>query len=142
MPAGEFKGALHHIVSLEGRFKKIETTGVCGRTIVRDELHAWGEATTITIVIDESKTAPGRIVAVDLTICDHAGRPVRDWNGHVKVSIGGDVRLFPYNEAGEVLAARGEGRTYLQFGHTGGEVTIFATADGLEPSSMKSSPGR
>ena len=142
LPAGEFKGALHHIVSLEGRFKRIETTGVCGRTIVRDELHAWGEATTITIVIDESKTAPGRIVAVDFMICDDAGSPVRDWNGHVKVSIGGDVRLFPYNEAGEVLAARGEGRTYLQFGHTGGEVTIFATADGLEPSSMKSSPRR
>jgi len=141
-PVVELEGAPHHVVTIKRAFTGVTAEGVRGEKTIRSALRAWGEAATISIDIDEAETQPGRTVAVDLTISDDVGRPVRDWNGHVKVSIEGDARLFPYNEAGEVLAARGEGRTYFQLGRSGGEVEILATADGLEPGWIKFSPRR
>jgi len=94
------------------------------------------------ISIDETEVESGRTVAVDLTICDDAGTPVRDWNGQVEVEIDGDARLYPYTDAGEVLVARGEGRLYLQLGRSGEEIVIRATAASLEPASLTISTRR
>jgi hypothetical protein len=98
---------------------------------VREELRPWGDATTVAITID-GDVPPGRVLPLDLTVLDRSGTPVRDWNGHVTVSVGGDARLFAYTEAGEVLMSRGEGRTYLGSGRDNGEFTIIASAPGLD----------
>jgi len=130
-PPVDLGGAPHHIVKLEGAFTGVTAEATRGGATVRNELHAWGQAATISIAIDGTESKPGQTVAADLTICDDAGAPVRDWNGHVVVAIDGDARLFAYTDAGEVLIARGEGRTYLQFGRSGEEIVIRATAAGL-----------
>ena len=142
LPPVDLDAAPHHVVALNGDFTGVRAEGVRGKNTVRCELRSWSEAATVAISIEEPETAAGRISAVDFTIYDDAGSPVRDWNGHVKVSIEGDARLFAYNEAGEVLMARGEGRTYLQVGPSGQEVVVSATAEGLEPGSLKFSPRR
>ena len=109
---------------------------------VRKELRPWGEAAAVMISIDETEVESGRIVAVDLTICDDAGRPVRDWNGQVRAEAEGDGQLFPYTDASEVEISRGEGRTYLQLGRSGEEIVIRATAASLEPASLTISTRR
>ncbi len=135
-------GGPHNIMDLEDGFTAANAEAARGGVTVRNELKAWDGATTVAITIDEADARPGQTVAVDLMIFDEGETPVRDWNGHVEVEVDGDARLFPYTDAGEVLMARGEGRTYLQLGRSGGEVKILATADGLEPGSMKFSPRR
>ena len=139
-PVVELEGEPHHVVSLDGVFTGVRAEGFRGKKTVYSELRAWGEATTTTIAIDESKTAPGRIVAVDFTICDDAGSPVRDWNGHVEVAVEGDAKLFPFTDTGQVLMARGEGRLWLQPGNSGDEIVIRAVADGLEPEILRVIP--
>jgi len=132
-PPVDLVGAPHHIVKLEGAFTGVTAEATRDGTTVRNELHAWGKAATVTISIDKSESKPGRTIAVDFTICDDQGTPARDWNGQVVVAIDGDGQLFSYADAGEVEISRGEGRTYLQLGCSGGEVEIHATADGLDP---------
>jgi hypothetical protein len=65
---------------------------------------------------------------------------VRDWNGHVEVTIDGDAQLYPYTDSGEVLMARGEGRTYVEIGRSGGGFVIRAVANGLEAASVQLFP--
>jgi len=141
-PTVELEGAPHHIVSLDGAFTGVRAEATRRGATVRNELYAWSDAAAVEITIDEAEAKPGRTVAVDLMICDDAGVPVRDWNGHVVVAIDGDGQLFSYADAGEVEISRGEGRTYLQIGRSGGEIVIRATADGLEPRSLTIAPGR
>ncbi len=141
-PTVGFEGGPHNIMNLEDGFTAASAEAVRGDITVHGELNAWGGATTVAITIDEADAKPGQAVAVDLMICDDAGTPVRDWNGHVKVEIDGDALLFPYTDAGEVMMARGEGRTYLQFGRSGEEVVIYTSANGLEPVSLTVSPRR
>ena len=130
-PVIELEGAVHHVVDLEGGFTAVKAEGVRAGVTVRNELRAWGEAAVVMFSIDEAEVAPGRTVAVDLTICDGAGIPVQDWNGHIQVEAEGDARILAYTDAGEVLMARGEGRAYLGLGRDGGEIVITAGADGL-----------
>jgi len=130
-PVIELEGAVHHVVDLEGDFAVVRAEGVHGGVTVRNELRAWGEPAAVTILVDQAEATPGRTVAVDLTICDDAGIPVRDWTGHIQVAAEGDARILAYTDAGEVLMARGEGRAYLEFGRSGGEVVVTAGADGL-----------
>ena len=142
IPAIGLKGGPHHIMNLEDGFTaaKAEVTR-CGTT-ARNELHAWGEAATVAISIDKFQANPGRTIAVDLTICDDRGTPVRDWNGQVRAEAEGDGQLFPYTDASEVEISRGEGRTYLQFGRSGEEIVVRATAASLEPASLTISTRR
>jgi len=130
-PTVDLQEAPHHIVKLEGAFSGVKAEGTRDGKTVHSELRAWGEAATISIAIDGTESRPGQTVAADLTICDDAGAPVRDWNGHVELAIDGDARLFSFTDAGEVLMARGEGRAYLQLSRSEGQVTLRATADGL-----------
>ena len=65
-----------------------------------------------------------------------------DWNGQVEVATDGDAQLFSYTDAGEVEISRGEGRTYIHLGQTGGEVVVRISASGLEPASLTVSPRR
>jgi len=129
-------GAPHHIVKLEDAFTGVRAKGVRNGATVHKDLHAWGEAATAAISIDKPQAKLGRTIAVDLTICDDRGTPVRDWNGHVEVAIDGDGKLFPYTDAFEALIARGEGRVYVQLGSSGDEIVIRAVANGLEPGSL------
>jgi len=139
-PAGEFEGSLHHVVDLEGSFTQISVEGEQRGRTVRETLRSWGMAATVRIETDTGEIASETTVPIDLTVIDENGTPVRDWNGHVRVTVEGDARILPYTDAGEVLIARGEGRTYLQLGRTEGQVTIRATADALEPAMMAISP--
>jgi len=141
-PTVDLQEAPHNIVKLEGAFTGVRAEGVRNGATVRKELRPWGEAAAVMISIDETEVESGRTVAVDLTICDDAGTPVRDWNGQVEVEIDGDARLYPYTDAGEVLVARGEGRLYLQLGRSGEEIVIRATAASLEPASLTISTRR
>ena len=45
-------------------------------------------------------------------------------------------------DASEVEISRGEGRTYLQFGRSGEEIVVRATAASLEPASLTISTRR
>jgi len=132
-PPVELTDALHHTVSLEDGFTVVKAEGVRRGITIRNELRSWGEAATVKISFDKSEVAERRTVAIDLTVCDDAGVPVLDWNGHVHVAAEGDARILAYTDAGEVLMARGEGRAYLEFGRSGGEVVVTAAADGLTP---------
>ena len=114
--------------------------GSLGGVTVFEELRGWGKAETVEFTIDEADATAGQTVAVDLTICDDTGTPVRDWNGNIKVDVDGDARLFRFNDAGEVLVARGDGRAYLEVGPSGGEIVIHATADGLESGTITIEP--
>jgi beta-galactosidase len=136
----ELANNLHHVLDLEGSFARLQVKGTRGNVTVRDSLDAWSRAAAVVISIDEAELKPGRTIAVDLTICDDAGTPVRDWNGDVTLSVDGDAQLRTYTDAGEVMVSRGEGRAYLQLGRSGGEVVIRASADGLEPGSTIISP--
>jgi beta-galactosidase len=136
----ELKDAIHHTVNLEGGFTIVRAEGVRGGVSVRNELRAWGEAATVSISVDESEVAAGRTIAVDLSICDDTGTPVRDWNGQIRVAAEGDARIFPYTDAGEVLMARGEGRAYLELGHSGGEIVITAAGEDLVSGSTRITP--
>jgi len=137
LPAIELEAAPHHVVPLNGVFTGFRAEGVRGENTVRCELRSWREAATVAISIEEPETAPGRISPVDFTICDDAGSPVREWNGRVKVSIEGDARLFPFNEAGEVLVSRGSGRAYVEVGRSGEPFVVHAEANGLEPGLLR-----
>jgi len=141
-PTVDLQEAPHHIVKLECAFTGVRAEGVRKSETVRKVLRPWGEAATVLISIDETDVEPGRTVAVDLTICDDAGTPVRDWNGQVEVEVDGNARLFAYNDAGEVLMARGEGRTYLQLGRSGEDIVIRTVANGLKAASLTISPRR
>ena len=121
----------HHIIKLDGAFTGIRAKGTRGEKSVRSELCAWGEAAAVEIAIAESEKKPGRTIAVELTICDDAGSPVRNWNGQIQVEIEGDAQLFSYTDDGDVEMSRGEGRTYLRLGRSGGQVAIRAVAEGL-----------
>jgi len=94
-PLIELGSALHHVVDMEDGFTALKVEGIRGDATVRNELHSWGDAASLAITIDEAEAKAGRTIAVDLMICDDAGTPVRDWNGHVKVEIDGDALLFP-----------------------------------------------
>jgi beta-galactosidase/beta-glucuronidase len=131
------EGAPHHIVKLDAGFTGVRAEGIRDGATVRNELHAWSKATTIAITIDETEPKPGQTIAVDLTICDDAGTPVRDWNGQVRAEIEGYGQLFSYTDAGEVEIARGEGRTYLQIGRSGEGIVIRAAGGGLESGSLR-----
>ena len=132
--------APHHVVDLGDAFTGVRAEATRSGVTVRNELKAWREAEAIAISIDEAEAKPRRTVAVDLTICDDTGTPVRDWNGHVTVEVDGDARLFPYTDAGEALVSRGQGRTFVEIGRSGGEFVIHAAANGLEPASVKLFP--
>jgi beta-galactosidase/beta-glucuronidase len=121
----------HHIVKFDGAFTGVRAEGTRGEKTVRSQLYAWGEAAAVAIAIDETGTKPGQTVEVDLSICDDTGTPVRDWNGQVRVDIEGNAQLLSYTDSGEVEMSRGEGRTYLKLGHSGGRIAIRAAADGL-----------
>jgi beta-galactosidase len=135
----ELANNLHHVVDLEGSFARIHVEGTRGSVTVHNELHAWGQAASVAISVEDDPQ-PGRIIPVDLSICDEEGVPVRDWNGHVKVQVDGDAQLFAYTDAGEVQVSRGEGRAYVQMGRSGEEAIIHATADGLEPATSTVTP--
>jgi len=137
----ELENAFHHVVDLGGGFTEIIAEGDRGGTTVVERLKMWDEASTIAIAITNEHALPGHTAAVDLTICDVRGTPVRDWNGHVTIELEGDGLHLPYTATGEVVIARGEGRTYLKIGKSGGEIVIHATGDGLEPSSKSFRPG-
>jgi len=141
-PTVDLQKAPHNIVELEGAFTGVRAEGVRNGVTVRKELSPWGEAAAVMISIDETEVESGRIVAVDLTICDHAGRPVRDWNGQVRAEAEGDGQLFRYTDASEFEISRGEGRTYLQLGQSGEEIVVRATAASLEPASLTISTHR
>jgi beta-galactosidase/beta-glucuronidase len=134
------EGAPHHVVKFDAAFTGVRAEGSRDGAAVREELRAWGDAAMIAITIDETEAKPGQAIAVDLTICDDAGTPVRDWNGQVCAEIEGDAQLFSYTDAGEVEISRGEGRTYIQLGQSGGEVVIRASASGLETGTITISP--
>jgi len=136
VPAVDLQEAPHNIVKLEGAFTGVRAEGVRNGATVRKELRPWGEAAAVMISIDETEVESGRTVAVDLTICDDAGTPVRDWNGQVRAEAEGDGQLFPYTDASEVEISRGEGRTYLQLGRSGKEVVIRSRTDGLADGSL------
>jgi hypothetical protein len=139
-PSIELEGACHHVVDLEEGFGELTAEGDRQGIPVVKTLRKWKEAATVEVTVDEAEAKKGRTVAVDLTICDDAGTPVRDWNGHLTVKVDGDAQLLPYTDAGEVLMARGEGRTYLEVGRSGGEFVIHAATNGLETASVKLFP--
>jgi len=139
-PTLGLEGGPHNVMDLEDGFTAARAEAVRGEVRVHNELKAWGGATTVAITIDESDAKPSQTVAVDLMILDDAGTPVRDWNGHVDVEVDGDALLFSYTDAGEVIMARGEGRTYIQMGRSEEEVVIHAAAKGLAPGSLRVIP--
>lgn len=136
-PAEEFDGALHHVVRLEDSFTQISVEGEQQGSTVRETLRSWGTAATVKIETDTGEIASETTVPIDLTVVDENGTPVRDWNGHVRVTVDGDARILPYTDAGEVLMARGEGRVYVKVGRSDDAFVIRATTDSLEPGSMK-----
>jgi hypothetical protein len=123
---------MHHIVSIDDDWSALSVEGFRNEQTVHQELRAWGEPTDIRVKINESKVETGRTVAIDLSICDDRGTIVQNWNGHIRVAVSEDARLFSYTREGEVLMARGEGRVYLEIGDSGGPIVIGASADGLE----------
>jgi beta-galactosidase len=135
----ELANNLHHVVDLEGSFARIHVEGTRGTATVHNEIRAWGQAAAVAISVEDDPE-PGRIVAVDLSIRDDSGILVRDWNGHVTLSVDGDALLRAYTDSGDVLMSRGEGRAYVEVGRSGGEFTVRATADGLEAGSITVSP--
>jgi len=139
-PSMDLEGAHHHEVDLEGDFTGLSVEGDRRGVTVLKTLRMWGKAATVGFDIDEASVERGCTLPVDLTICDKAGTPVRDWNGHLTVEVEGDARLFPYTGAGEALIARGEGRTYLEVGRSGGVISIQAMADGLEAGTVTIEP--
>jgi hypothetical protein len=130
-PSIDLEGALHHEVDLEGDFTELSVEGDRRGGAVVETLLMWSEAETANIEATV-RPFPGTTVPVDLTVVDRAGTPVRDWNGHVTVEVDGDARLLSYTDTGAVFVARGQGRTYLEVGRSGGVIVIRAIADGLE----------
>ena len=96
----------------------------------------------VRIETDTGEIASETTVPIDLTVVDENGTPVRDWNGHVRVTVDGDARILSYTDAGEVLIARGEGRVYVEVGRSDDAFVIRATTDSLEPAFMTVSPLR
>jgi hypothetical protein len=139
-PAIDLEGALHHVVDLEEAFTEIVVEGDVDGETVRETLLAWENPARIAVTVDEGDLSPGRVVAVDLTVTDQTGMPVRDWNGHIRAAVEGDGELMTYTGDGDVLISRGQGRTYLRLGRSVGEIVIRATADGLEPAARTISP--
>jgi hypothetical protein len=133
------EGQVHYALSIDGPFAGAKAEGTRGGVTVHQELKAWSDAKAMAITVDDNPQ-PGRTVAVDLSIVDAIGTSVRDWNGHVTLSVEGNARLRAYTEAGEVQISRGEGRAYIQLDQPGGEVVIRAAASGLEPASITISP--
>jgi hypothetical protein len=139
-PAVELDGELHHVVSLQGPLTGVRAEATRNGVTVSNELKAWSDAVAVAINVDEVEAKPGRTVAVNLLVSDDMGTPVRDWNGHIKIFVDGNARLLPYTNTGEVLVARGEGRSYLEIGRSGSEFVIHAATNGLEPASVKLFP--
>jgi hypothetical protein len=130
---------IHHALKLDRAFSEIVVKGEREGASVRETLRAWGPADTVVTTLC-GDPRPGRIVPVDFSIHDASANPVRNWNGQVIASVEGDAQLHTYTELGEVPIARGKGRTYLQFGRSGGEITIRTVAPGLEPTKNSVTP--
>lgn len=130
-PPEELQFAPHHVIDLESSYNLIEIEGERQGQKVRESLRAWESARSVEIAIDEDEIACGVTLPIDLTVVDENGTPVRDWNGHIKVTIEGNGRLYAYTDAGEVLMARGEGRAYVTFGDRRGETVVTAKAEDL-----------
>jgi beta-galactosidase len=141
-PPIELEGKLHQVIDLQGKFTELIVEGERNQDTVVERLRAWRKAATVAITIDEVEAKPGRTVAVDFGVVDNEGTPVRNWNGHLQVTAEGDALLLPYTEGGEVLMARGEGRTYIRIGRSGGEIVIRVTGDELEERSSIVAPRR
>jgi hypothetical protein len=137
-PTIELEGQIHAAMILTAPFAGAKADGFLGGVTVHEELRSWGDSKTIAVSVGDAQ--PGETIAVDLAIRDASGVLVRDWNGHVTISVEGNARLFAYTDKGEVLMSRGEGRAYVQMGRSGEEVVIHAAANGLEPASKTISP--
>jgi hypothetical protein len=136
----ELGPALHHVVDLAGEFSEIVVEGRQSGTKAYEMIRNWGEAAAVVISFDETEVRPGKTAAIDLSILDASGVPVRDWNGRVALAVEGDGLHLPYTETGDVVIARGEGRTFVKIGRSGGEIVFQATGDGLEQGNLKASP--
>jgi beta-galactosidase len=130
---------IHHVLELDRAFSKIVVDGEREGVSIREILRAWGAAETVVIALGDHPR-PGRTVPVGFSIHDASANPVRNWNGQVMASVEGDAQLHTYTESGQVPIASGEGRTYLQFGTSGKESTIYVTADGLKTATLKFKP--
>ena len=133
----DLEGSYHYEIDLGRPFTELVVDGECNGQGVRETLHSWQPAATISLAVDEAEMASKTTIAVDLTVVDSNGTWVRDWDGHVQVSAQGDGRLLTYTENSDVVVARGEGRVFLALGAAGGEVVITAEADGLEEGTKK-----
>jgi hypothetical protein len=139
--SAELEGGLHSVVHLDGSWARVVAKGFAGEATVRQELRAWGDASSIALDVT-GDPMPGRTIAVDISIRDTSGNPVLDWNGGVIASVDGNAELLSYTGAGEILVSRGTGRVYVQVGRFGDPFVIDASANSLERASMMITPSR
>jgi beta-galactosidase len=138
-PSVELGIGLHHTVPVAEEFTRITVEGERNEHRVVEVLKMWREASTLTLDVCDPASA-GTTIAVDLSVVDGNGNPVRDWNGTVETAVDGDARLLSFNDGDEVLAARGQARIYVEIGRSGAEFAIRAGAAGLEPATTTVTP--
>lgn len=126
----ELGQAWHHVIDLEEEFNQIVVEGELDGTTAVETIRSWGAAATLGLSFDQAEARPGRTIAIDISLLDGSGVPVRDWNGKAALSVEGNAQLLAFNKAGEVKVSKGEGRVYLRLGTGESDVLITAAAKG------------
>ena len=125
------EGAIHHVLPLYGGFEEIIATASLDGDVVQDRVTQHGEAERIHLRPTAGSAAP--TVELDVEIFDSTHSVVRNWHGAVRLGVDGPGRSHSYNEAQEVVVARGVGRAYVTIERSHEAVVVTASADGLKP---------
>ncbi len=124
--------ALHYVIPVDITREGLTAVGRLGSGEVTRRLDPHAEAAGISLVISNEFPRAGNTHAVDITIVDADGVPVRNWNGHVRVRARGGARALAYTDRGEVLVTRGEGRFFVSNDPTNIEPAVTAEATALD----------
>ncbi len=125
------EGAIHHVLPLYGAFEEIIATGSLDVRVAQDSVRRFGKAERVHLRPAAGSAAP--TMELDVEILDESSTVVGDWNGAVRITVEGPGRRHAYNEAHEIVVARGLGRAYVTIGGSHEAVVVTATSTGLSP---------
>jgi len=126
------EGTLHYTLPVKIGRGKLSAVGHLGSKISSRTLSPHTRAARVELTIPNGACPAGETTAIDISIIDAEGVIVRNWNGDVRISADGGVRLHSYTSNSEVLITRGEGRMYATRLPGAQRATITGRACGLE----------
>ena len=126
------EGALHYTLPVKIDRGELSAVGQLGSKVSSQILSPHTEAARVELTYSNGAGPAGETTAIDISIIDSDGVLVRNWNGIVRVSADGGVRLHSYTSNSEVLITRGEGRIYATWLPGAEGAIITGRVDGLE----------